>query len=335
MSEIEKTFDKRFRQIFIPFLGFIFLILSFPYLFTSNSFFDINFSETGNIGDTIGGILGPFIAIAAAILTFFAFWVQYKANEQQKLDLKIERFENKFYELLKLHKENVNELDLGNNLKGRKTFVHLTNELRVCYKVCENVIPQDENFSDINLIKFSYDIFYYGIGKLSEKYLFNRFNKNEKKLYNIVVKHLDLFQNQYNDLIKNPSLQDKNYKYKENITMNLLYAPFNGHVSKLGHYFRHLFHIAKFVINQNSDLLNENQKYDYIRTLRAQLSDHEQLLMYYNAIAWFEDDWRELFTTYRLIKNIPIPLADFDKSPLEFYSEEIEQNENKKIFSWQ
>ena len=45
--------------------------------------------------------MSPFIAIAAAILTFFAFWVQYKANEQQKIDLKVERFENKFYELLR------------------------------------------------------------------------------------------------------------------------------------------------------------------------------------------------------------------------------------------
>ena len=44
------------------------------------------FSDTGEIGDTIGGITGPFIAIAAAGLTFIAFWVQYKANIQQRQD---------------------------------------------------------------------------------------------------------------------------------------------------------------------------------------------------------------------------------------------------------
>ena len=85
-----KTFDYNFWKIFIPFLLFIIIILFFPYLFTYFSFFNIDFSKTGNIGDTIGGILSPFIALAAAVLTFFAFWVQFKANEQQKIDLRIE-----------------------------------------------------------------------------------------------------------------------------------------------------------------------------------------------------------------------------------------------------
>lgn len=46
----------------------------------------IDFSTTGQIGDTIGGIMGPFIAIAAAGLTFIAFWVQCKANIQRRHD---------------------------------------------------------------------------------------------------------------------------------------------------------------------------------------------------------------------------------------------------------
>mgnify|MGYP003578235044 FL=1 len=85
MSEIEsnepsltklhstKTFDKSFRWIFIPFLFLIIVILLFPYLFTSFSFFGLDFTDTGEIGDTLGGIMGPFIAIGAAIITFFAF----------------------------------------------------------------------------------------------------------------------------------------------------------------------------------------------------------------------------------------------------------------------
>lgn len=36
-----------------------------------------NYTNTGEIGDTIGGIAGPFIAMIAAYLTFIAFWVQY------------------------------------------------------------------------------------------------------------------------------------------------------------------------------------------------------------------------------------------------------------------
>lgn len=70
-----------------------------------------DFSGTGQIGDTIGGIMGPFVAIAASILTFIAFWVQYKANIQQRNDIALERFENNFYEMLQLHFNIKNSLD--------------------------------------------------------------------------------------------------------------------------------------------------------------------------------------------------------------------------------
>ncbi len=102
MDKVEKknknrTFNNQFFKMLIPLLLLMILFLFFPYWFTTRSWFGIDFSDSGPVGDTIGGILGPFIGIAAAILTFLAFWVQFKANEQQKNDLQIERFENKFY----------------------------------------------------------------------------------------------------------------------------------------------------------------------------------------------------------------------------------------------
>ncbi|WP_330747005.1 hypothetical protein [Chryseobacterium sp. CP-77] len=36
------------------------------------------------LGDTIGGILNPIIAFCASILTFLAFYIQYKANKEQR-----------------------------------------------------------------------------------------------------------------------------------------------------------------------------------------------------------------------------------------------------------
>ncbi len=42
-----------------------------PYLLTQHSIID--FTDTGQIGDTIGGIMGPFVGILAAVLTFMAF----------------------------------------------------------------------------------------------------------------------------------------------------------------------------------------------------------------------------------------------------------------------
>lgn len=72
----------------------------------------LDFSDTGEIGDTIGGIMGPFIAIAAAGLTFIAFWVQYKANIQQRHDIAIERFESNLFEMIHIQQEIINGLKI-------------------------------------------------------------------------------------------------------------------------------------------------------------------------------------------------------------------------------
>ncbi|MEM0543329.1 hypothetical protein WFZ85_11940 [Flavobacterium sp. j3] len=66
--------------IIIAVLGFGILML--PFIFEGG--------ETPNygiVGDTVGGLLNPIIAIPATILTFLAFWVQYKANLEEKKHL--------------------------------------------------------------------------------------------------------------------------------------------------------------------------------------------------------------------------------------------------------
>ena len=102
------TFDKGFWKSFIWFLVIALLICCLPWLLAKHSWID--FSTTGEIGDTIGGIMGPFIAIAAAGLTFIAFWVQYKANIQQRHDIAIERFESNLFEMIHIQQEITNGL---------------------------------------------------------------------------------------------------------------------------------------------------------------------------------------------------------------------------------
>lgn len=54
-------------------------------MFTGNSHLPKwNFLETGQIGDTLGGIMSPFIGIAGVISTFTAFFMQYQANRIQR-----------------------------------------------------------------------------------------------------------------------------------------------------------------------------------------------------------------------------------------------------------
>ena len=86
------TFDKSF-WIYLSIAIILIIAIGFlPYLLTSTGYTIADFTDSGQIGDTIGGIMGPFIAIVASLLTFLAFWVQFKANQQQRFDIAIERF---------------------------------------------------------------------------------------------------------------------------------------------------------------------------------------------------------------------------------------------------
>lgn len=53
-----------------------------PWLFTLPG--GIDFTNTGEIGDTIGGTMSPFVGIAGVIMTFVAFMMQVGANEIQR-----------------------------------------------------------------------------------------------------------------------------------------------------------------------------------------------------------------------------------------------------------
>lgn len=106
----DSTFDISFWKSFSWFLLIVLVICCLPWAFTREWLVD--FSDTGEIGDTIGGIMGPFIAIAAAGLTFIAFWVQYKANIQQRHDIAIERFESNLFEMIHIQQEIINGLKM-------------------------------------------------------------------------------------------------------------------------------------------------------------------------------------------------------------------------------
>ena len=59
------TFDNAFWKSFGWFILIAIVICSLPWILAKHSLW-IDFSKTGQIGDTIGGVMGPFIAIAAA-----------------------------------------------------------------------------------------------------------------------------------------------------------------------------------------------------------------------------------------------------------------------------
>jgi len=327
MQKDVKTFDMAFAILIVLFFLLAALICYLPHLFITNEYLKIDFSKNFPIGDTYVGIMGPFIAILASFLTFIAFWVQYKANRRQNLqfdlqakDVAIQRFESKFFELLKLHRNNVEDIDISNGgIVGRKAFISLYLELSCTYYALKNVIMEllqkhlIENIPpEIELVNIAYTTFFTGVGDNSDQVLQDFLGvADDDIILNAFIAHLKKSKHQFN-ATGHIQIQtdDKVIDFRS-------YMPFNGHMSILGHYYRHLFQTVKFVVTQDKKILNRSDKYQYLKTLRAQLSDHEQLLLYYNGLSTLGHDWINLkyFTNWKMIKNMPTALADFGLRP--------------------
>lgn len=366
-----KTKKTKLWKYIIPLLLILLPLPFLPALFTQNYYCDIDFSKTGQIGDTIGGITTPFIAVAASILTFIAFWEQFKANTQQKDDLQVERFENKFYQLLEIHRNNINETTINGEINGRKAYISMFNELKftylstlIYYHRMHMPITKEEKSDDL-LYNIAYLIFFFGIGENSSKMIQDLLGDQHKTFLTGFEEHLKKAQGNWKtekiiaveesilapditpkaseDIPENNDEKTENKSYDDLIadkgvfTLEISYIPFNGHMSRLSHYIRNLFQLVKFIDKQSDEIFSYEDKYLYASTLRSQLSNHEQLLLYYNALsvlgqAWEIDNKEGLLQKYCVIRSMPLPLADFHKLPTTILTEKNLMG--KYMFEW-
>jgi hypothetical protein len=79
-----------------------------------------------------------------------------------------------------------------------------------------------------------------------------------------------------------------------------------GNSDQLAHYYRQLFQTVKFIVYQTIFTYEEKRK--YIRILRSQLSNEEQVLLFYNWFSGFGKEWENennsFLTDYRMIHNV-------------------------------
>jgi hypothetical protein len=137
------------------------------------------------------------------------------------------------------------------------------------------------------------------------------------------VKDIDTQQTVKKDSISNILYQtnklniNNQKKYDiPHIPQKIDFVPFQGYSSLLGHYYRHLFQTVKYVVMQ--DYLSYEKKRNYLRMLRAQMSNPEQTLLFYNWLSGYGDKWEceenHFLTDYRMIHNVwqEMVIKDFD-----------------------
>ncbi len=153
--------------------------------------------------------------------------------------LRLQNFENTFFQLLKLLNDIINSIDRHNRdgdvTRGRDCFNSFYQHLRDYYT---HVKRQKESHDELLHIRHSYAQFY------------------------------------------------------------------EDYQSELGHYFRTLYNIIKFV--RNSDIPN---KTFYTYLVRAQLSSQELLLLFYNALSNLgSEKFKPLIEEFALLKTVPLNL---------------------------
>lgn len=373
MKSIDKKNKIDFTLTLLILISSILLIFTFFYIFNYYSFneillyfpdnYDINNKKLSpnEIGDSIGGTLNPIIAFTASILTFLAFYIQYQANKQVQNQFRIQQFESQFYEMLHLHRENLNEMTIegyvfeykdndkskkalpntkkNKSTSGKKIFVTMLKEFEAIYLICtkkfkheyNNLSPDKQreisNLLNQWILDHSYYVFFSGL-KIYKKNI-NRYIENDGTSF------LKLVLNKFTDELTTIKEAHENngikkyYKYyqtgnKRNnnlkdytLWLSFNFKPFTGHQSILAHYYRHLFQTVKFVVKQDEDLISYEQKRDYLRILRSMLSNHEQILLYYNWLSGFGSKWEQknidlrkskygnfFFTDYRMVHNL-------------------------------
>ena len=304
-----KTYEKYFPLLITLAVGFIFFSFFAPAIFD------------GSMGIER---MVPFVAIAAAILTFLAFLIQHQANVQLSNDNKKQQLERQFYEMLKIHCDNVKNLhadsqhkplDADNhsqkNVNGHEYFSCLLEEFNLIY----DSIKKIEGIE--NIFNKTYNTFFFGINSANIQLK----QETTESLSNYV------FQNSSSLVWEN---HPKLIPLKDSLC--------KGRMDQLVPYYRHLFLMVKTVVQFNDDLFSYEDKRQFLRILRAQLSSAEQVLLYYNWKSECGKEWEEesskpngnhFFTDYRMIHNI-IPKDCWAFSSEEILKSLIDKNPNYK-----
>ncbi|MCW3128442.1 MAG: hypothetical protein JWO03_4100 [Bacteroidetes bacterium] len=250
-------------------------------------------------GSFIGGLVGPMFYLAGFFLLYETIIVQNKSFEKQQ-------FETKFFELLRFHRQNVTEMEYRlpyeehKYINGPLVFREIKSQFTKLYKIvspfieASPAIPADRK--KIETIDITYLLLFFGVSQSTLPILEHILEKRyDRQLTTDIILEVRKERTAYNP--------DSMY--------------FGGHQLRLAHYYRHLFQIVNYV--DSTDFITDIQKYDYVKILRAQLSQHEVAIFFLNSLS-IGQPWEKngYITKYKFIKNLPPNFVD-NVDPKEYY----------------
>lgn len=343
--DLRRVFDKidgkiNYQHVYyiVGFLGLLSIVFAlFAPSFLGNLKLpkpDDKIMSPNEIGDMFGGTMAPFVGIGGVIFTFLAFYMQKRANDDIRKQFEEQQFDAQFYEMLRLHKENVNEIEIiakdinintntsetfhikgnlsflkhnfsvnkPNNItnirkyRGREAFRIMKNEFEIYYSEAKTIKLNDIDEDDFNA---AYELFFWGVKGYSRQDRRDLWEKLDPE------KFINKLQNKILNLIKEDTPDDDLNIFFNHETLNEVVLG-NGYSAHLGHYYRHLYHTVSFVAENKN--LTYKRKRNYLKILRGQLSNYEQIMLLYNWMSTYGSHWEDnnnnFFTKYKMIHNL-------------------------------
>jgi len=392
-SREEANYD--YRPIAMVFIGLPFFIIFLRFTYTvSPEELSEYWATSGGMGSFVGGIAGPSVSLAAFIYLYLSFKKQRESNQTQLQVFNYEKIETRFFELVKLHRDNVKEMTFTFFVKykyengkaiekiertiyhrhvfyaivrqfdeavGELNFLFENNDIYSIYEDSyleklqknETLINRKIDILLYAKIDLIYLIIFFGVAKEGKstimKIVTNKYQNNfvytlinvaalkpkmESKHRKKWIQINNLNNGELTTRIANEQIQNKcstltkKYYYPDHYEKY-----YGGHQFRLGHYFRHLFQTVNFINDQKS--LSTDERYSYVKLLRGQLSNYEQILFFFNSLSQLGRVWEfedkitggvipldmQLVTNYEIIKNIPNDRICIDIRFSDFYPE--------------
>ncbi len=215
----------------------------------------------------------------------------------QSRDNKKRTIVERYYQMLDVQQKVIDEIKVSqvrkakqgediNVATGRMAFVEFKIQVKYLVKAIKDVdVRNGFELSDVDIADIAYAVFYYGSSKMWKPLMMEYLKDypNTERLVDAIIIRLD---NERNYILNRP-----NQTY-------------------LSVYFRNMYNAIKLI--DNSSLFNNEEKMNYVKILRAQLSNAELYILFFNVISRFGKKWidNNYVTKYQLIQNLPSKYCD-------------------------
>ena len=303
--------------------------------------FELDSELFNHYGCFIGGFSGSLFTLVGAILVYLTFTLQKESIDQQQEKDARSQFDSTFFNLLRTQQEITTQISekfcflgeyrtkLSKQVSGRLFFRYATKELtRILLSAQQEKYLgiYSENEQEQNTLENAYEEAVNDYKVPGYEYILDNFKKELKLTF--VNKIYDIKQKEWEKLHEN------NAEKRIVLAYNFF---FNRYEPVIGFYFRHLYHILKYIKKEKErrlEIIKKEEKErrlgitkkekercleiakakvkrdmnQYVDFLQAQMSSNELLLLYYNAF---------LFPKMReLLIEFPAMLENLTKSYL-------------------